>query len=115
MFYVLPHISLLKCKLLYAMMTSPFSCLFQTAITVTISDELTVGEFRHVVLNTLRFVMPDPQVYLSATIDDVEIVGTHVDDIVKNSFRMLRSGMTVDVNILPSASTSVGESLKRKD
>jgi len=72
-------------------------------ITVTISDELTVGEFRHVVLNTLRFVMPDPRVYLSATIDDVEIVGTHVDDIVKNSFRMLRSGMTVDVNILPSA------------
>ena len=72
-------------------------------IPVTIPDELTVGEFRQIVLNTLRFVIPDPRVYMSATIDDVEIVSANVDDIVKNSFRMLRSGLTVDVNILPSA------------
>lgn len=72
-------------------------------IPFTIPEWMTVGDFRKVVLNTLRLVMPDPRVYMSATIDDVEIIGANLEDLLKNSFRVLRSGMTVDVKILPSA------------
>ena len=62
-----------------------------------------VGDFRQVVVNTMMLVMPDPRVYMSATVDDVEIVGANLNDTLKNSFRHLRSGLIVDVNILPSA------------
>ncbi len=75
----------------------------QISFNIPYEESMTVGEFRQFILNTLILVMPDPRVYMSATVDDVDIIGANLDDTLKDSFRQLRTGMIINFNILPSA------------
>jgi hypothetical protein len=75
----------------------------QISFNIPYEEWMTVGEFRQFVLNTLILVMPDPRLYMSATVDDVDIIGANLDDTLKDSFRQLRTGMIINFNILPSA------------
>ena len=70
------------------------------------NPEITVRELREIALNVLRRETLDPRMYWSSTVDDIQLKTLELNELdakVTDVLHHLRSGLRVEVIVLPTA------------